>query len=234
VSSTLVDLAPSFVKGAVEGSSWRQGKPGTGIPFTASSSGRARDGMTLRPSGWRTQRYETNSVLLWCHAVNQPPIGRVEIRDSRGQTLRGVAYFDQDDEFAVKVERKYRNGMMNGFSVGWDFVDDQGRSVDWRRMHPDTLRDRAFYDLTEISAVPIPSDPNALAERSRAHLRALSHEMVRMYDPVPVDMGSAGRLLRALEPAAPAVMHDAVRGAIGQYVAEKVARQIAEEERKWR
>jgi hypothetical protein len=160
--------------------SWRTAKPGTPIPFTASTPSRARDGLELRVAGWLTDRYERNGVLLWAHQQAQPPIGRTEV--GRGDSLRGMAYFDQDDEFAVAVERKYRKGIMNGFSVGWDFVDEAGRSIDWRRTHPDELRDHAFYDLAEISAVPVPSDPGALTERAWSGLQALSTELGRAVD----------------------------------------------------
>lgn len=164
-----------------DSSSWRHDPPGTGIPFVASTSGRARDGLELRASGWRTQRYDANSVLLWCHQHMQPAIGRTEVNQARGDKLRGLAYFDQDDDFALKVERKYRSGVMNGFSVGWDFVDGDGRSIDWRRARPDDLRDKAFYDLTEISSVPVPSDPHALTERSRSGMRSLARDLSRVF-----------------------------------------------------
>jgi hypothetical protein len=168
---------------------WRRAKPGTGIPFVASTETRARDGLVLRGSGWRTDRYRSNGVILWCHQHDQPPVGRAELARTAGPQLRGVAYFDQDDEFALKVERKYRSGIMNGFSVGWDFVDDQGQPIDWRRARPDVLQHEAFYELNEISAVPVPSDPNALTERTHAGMRALASELHRLFDPAPAVTG---------------------------------------------
>lgn len=188
-----------FVRALIDqDSSWRNGKPGSGIPFTASTDGRARDGMRLRSDGWRTGRYEKNSVILWCHAHTQPPIGRAELTRASGNQLRGVAYFDQDDEFAVKVERKYRAGMMNGFSVGWDFVDNQGRPIDWRRMRPESLQREAFYELNEISAVPVPSDADALTTRSIAGLTDLYHDLGRLLNPAPAVTGIEPTAARAL------------------------------------
>lgn len=188
----LVDLDAS--------SAWRRDQPGTPIPFVASTSDRARDGLQLRTAGWRTSRYEANGVLLWCHKSDQPPIGRASV--SRNAALRGLAYFDQEDEFALSVERKYRAGVMNGFSVGWDFTDGDGKPIDWRRMSADRLRDHAFYELNEISAVPVPSDPRALTERSWSGMASLTRDLAAMFgattNPEPAVSGVNSTAARAL------------------------------------
>jgi hypothetical protein len=47
--------------------------------------------------------------------------------------------------------------------VSWDFVDANGRTIlDWHRLSARQLRDECWYDLAEISAVPVPGDPRAL------------------------------------------------------------------------
>lgn len=63
--------------------------------------------------------------------------------------------FDPDDEFARAIERKCRNGFLNTVSVGWDSRGDTN-------------------ELLDISAVPVPGDPDALMERQiqpRQHWR---------------------------------------------------------------
>jgi hypothetical protein len=60
--------------------------------------------------------------------------------------------FDQDDPFAVTVEKKFRKGVLNSVSVGWETLESDGK-----RSTKQTLLD--------ISAVNIPGDPGALMER---------------------------------------------------------------------
>ena len=154
--------------------------PGTPIPFIASTPGVKRDGLDLRASGWRLDTYQTNPVFQWCHDRYAPPVGRVEA--SVTDLLRTLVFFDQEDEFARKVESKYRRGFLHAVSVSWDWVDAAGKRVDPWRMSPDELRDKAFYDLTELSGVPIPADPDALIQRQRAGLRSLGRELVTLFD----------------------------------------------------
>lgn len=155
-------------------------KAGTPIPFVASTPGVKRDGLDLRASGWRLDTYNTNPVFQWCHDRTMPPIGRVEA--AAGSVLRAMVTFDQEDEFARRVESKYRRGFLNAVSVSWDWVDGQGQRLDAWRMSVEQLRDSAFYDMTELSGVPIPADADALIERQRTGLRSLGRELVRLFD----------------------------------------------------
>jgi hypothetical protein len=155
-------------------------KPGTPIPFIASTPGIKRDGLDLRASGWRLDTYNRNPVFQWCHSRTDTPIGRVEA--SKGDVLRALVTFDQEDDFARKVESKYRRGFLNAVSVSWDWVDGAGQRMDPWRMSVEDLRDHAFYDMTELSGVPIPADADALIERQRSGLRSLGRELVALFD----------------------------------------------------
>lgn len=144
---------------------FREGDAGDGpLVFTASTAGVKRDGLDLRASGWRIDSFQRNPVILWAHDRRALPIGRgsASVENDR---LRIAVEFDQDDEFARQIEGKFRRGFLNGVSVGWRFVDAEGGDLEWWRMTKEELRDEAFYELTELSAVPVPSDPDALAER---------------------------------------------------------------------
>lgn len=156
------------------------GKAGDPIWFTASTPGVKRDGLDLRAQGWRLDDYRRNPVFLWCHDRTKPPIGMVTAE--AGETLRTAVSFDQDDEFARKVESKYRRGFLNAVSVGWDFVDSSGSRIDARSLSVQRLRDEAFYSLTETSGVPVPADPLALKDAQRAGLRSLGQELLDLYD----------------------------------------------------
>lgn len=155
-------------------------KPGTPIPFVASTPGVKRDGLDLRAQGWRLDDYRRNPVFLWCHDRSKPPIGVVNA--DAGDVLRAHVSFDQEDEFARRVESKYRRGFLRAVSVGWDFVDGQGSRVDARRLSVERIRDEAFYSMTELSGVPVPADPDALIEQQRAGLRSLGRQLLDIYD----------------------------------------------------
>lgn len=169
----------NFVRGYAQRTG---GKPGTPIPFVASTQGQQRDGLDLRASGWKLDNYRRSPVVLWCHDYNSEPIGRAEVVTG-SKDLRAQVTFDQEDERAVRIERKVRGGYISAVSVGWDFVDSTGQRLDHWRMTAEELRDRAFYDLLEISVVPVPADPNALAERQRAALGVLGRECLRAAQP---------------------------------------------------
>lgn len=154
--------------------------PGSPIPFIASTPGIKRDGLDLRASGWRVDTFRRNPVFLWAHGRVDPAIGRVDA--AVGEVLRAGVVFDQEDPFARKIESKYRRGFLSAVSVGWDFVDATGARMDVWRMSLEDVRDKAFYDLTELSGVPVPSDPDALIERQRAALRSLGRELVDLFD----------------------------------------------------
>jgi hypothetical protein len=176
---------------------WRDEPAGSPIPFVASTPGVKRDGLDLRASGWKTDRFRMNPAVLWCHDHKLPPIGNAttEILTNR---LRMPVTFDQEDPFAVTIESKVRRGVIRGCSVGWDWVDEDGQPLHERRLTVDYLRDNAFYDLTELSIVPVGSDPDALTERRRTGLRALGRELVALYDEQEhPDADSTGSELRA-------------------------------------
>lgn len=155
-------------------------RAGTPIDFIASTPGVKRDGLDLRAQGWRLDTFNRNPVFQWVHSRTDPPLGRVEARTE--DVLRTAVVFDQEDEFARKIESKYRRGFLNAVSVSWDFVDGTGRALDPRRMSADDISNRAFYDLTELSGVPIPADPDALMQRQRSALGLLGRELVTLFD----------------------------------------------------
>lgn len=151
---------------------------GSPIPFVASTPGVKRDGLDLRANGWRLDNFIRNPVFLWAHGRSEPSLGRVDTE--AGDSLHTRVFFDQEDDFARKIESKYRRGFLNAVSVGWDFVDERGQRADVSRMTLAAVRDKAFYDLTELSGVPVPADPDALVQR--AALGKLGRELVALFD----------------------------------------------------
>lgn len=167
-----------YVRGQLDKSALTGDGP---LRFVASSTGVNRYGFSLRNEGWRLDNYLTNPVFLWMHDPTMPPIGRAPAKRENGE-LACYADFDRDDPFAASVESKYRRGFMSAVSVGWDFVNADGSPIDdWWRMSNDRVRDEVFYDLTEISAVPVPGDPRALQQQKRA-LSLLGKQVVELLD----------------------------------------------------
>ncbi len=77
-------------------SGMRSDKPGSPIPFVASTEEVARDGMIIESAGWQLNSYRSNNVVLWAHRYDQPPIGRADAR-VEGQRLMADITFDLDD-----------------------------------------------------------------------------------------------------------------------------------------
>lgn len=134
------------------------------LPFIASTEGVKGDGFDLRADSWDLSRFEKNPLVLWSHDFfgQRPPIGRATARVD-GTVLRAEITFDPGDEFAQMIERKYRNGFLNAVSVSWDPVDGKNR-------------------LLEISAVPIPMDPDALMERQKRGLADIGKTLSTLID----------------------------------------------------
>lgn len=121
------------------------------IRFVASTEGDPGDGFDLRAEDWDFSRFLRNPVILWGHDFlgSRLPIGKAVGVSIENRTMLASVQFDPDDPFAQDVERKYRNGYLSAVSVSWDTV--AGRN-----------------HLLEISGVPVPMDPDALMERTRA------------------------------------------------------------------
>lgn len=142
-------------------------KPGDGpIRFVAATEGRKADGIDLRMSGADLAMFEANPVILYAHTSygrDSLPIGRATESKIDGTRLLIDVEYDADDEFAQKVERKYRSGYMSAGSIGfdvdkWESPNDNywsgGVAVEW--------------SLREFSMVPVGMDKEALVESGRA------------------------------------------------------------------
>ena len=152
-------------------------KAGEPMAFMASTPGTKRDGADLSGLPWTVDNYRANPVVTWVHdfAGQRLPIGRgeVEVIDGDGgETMRALIAFDQGDEFAREVERKYRDGFLHAVSVSWDDVTKDGVPVRAAGRGAEPVA----HDLLEIAAVPVPGDASALAERQVAAMRSLVHD----------------------------------------------------------
>ena len=118
--------------------------------------------------GWQLDNFLTNPVFLWAHDAGQPPIGRVSYVNKVGSELRGAVRYATADEypFADTIYRLTKGGFINAVSVSWlplnwNYSTDKNRpgGVDFLEQ-----------ELLEVSAVPLPSLPTALATSRGAGL----------------------------------------------------------------
>ena len=122
-------------------------------------------------NGWVLDNFEKNPVGMWAHNYSMLPIfmiSDVEIKP-RAKKLLFRANFD-DYEFADNVYNSYKKKFMRAFSVGFLPLKYSERDRDEMS---DEERQRAGWwggmyfekqELLEISAVPIPMHPEALAD----------------------------------------------------------------------
>lgn len=153
------------------------GNPGDTIRFIASTSDVARDNMIVDAKGWELDNFKRNPVVQWAHNYSEPPIGKVTNIEIDGDKLMADVVFDQDDEFAQKIERKYRAGLLNAVSVGFDVIT----------MEPpkgDVPMRSTKQELLELSAVPVPADPGALSQMQGRAYRRIGQELL---DAIPDD-----------------------------------------------
>ena len=148
--------------GAIEGF----GQNGRVVRYVFSTPAVGRDMHTVASDAWQLANFLRNPVFLWAHDDTLPPIGRVvELGDVAGVLKGTVEYADRDlNPFADTIYRLVQGGYISAVSTSWQplewsFARDKNRpgGVDFSKV-----------DLLEVSQVPIPALPAALAEaRSR-------------------------------------------------------------------
>jgi hypothetical protein len=131
--------------------------------FIASDESVDRYGDIIRAEGWQLEAYRANPVLLFAHNSHEPAIGSVERIFVEGTRLIADAVFD-DNEANVRANVVWgllSKGHMRAVSVGFaptgkinELVDDKGR---W------TGYEFTSQELHELSVVPVPANPAALA-----------------------------------------------------------------------
>ena len=137
------------------------------IQFIACTDGIKRDGNRVRNEGWSFTNFEKNPQFLWCHDYGSLPIGKHvqwEIDKENGESvLRLWSQFCSADlyPFADKVRQMYEGGFLRAGSVGWI-------PLEWEPLKDEEDRTIGFdftrNELLEFSAVPVPSDPDAIVE----------------------------------------------------------------------
>ena len=138
-------------------------KKGGDITFTISNGGVDRDNDTIAVSGWNLKNYKKNPVVMWGHDYSLPPIGRSKRLSVKGDDLVSVPEFVPKEvfPFAGMVKELIELDFIRATSVG--FI---GETLAWNEKRGGF--DFQKQELLEYSIVPIPSNPDALAEAKGA------------------------------------------------------------------
>lgn len=131
------------------------------IRYILSDSSVARDNHTINTAGWDLANYRLNPVFLWAHDTSALPLGRmVDIGASGDRLMGNVEYLTRDEyPFADTVYQLVKRGILNAVSVSWDPLDYKFSTEKGRAGGIDFLR----QELLEVSQVPVPCLPSALA-----------------------------------------------------------------------
>lgn len=142
-----------------------------------------RDGEIVDPKGADLKYYRDNPVVMWAHRYDQLPIGKNLWIKTDEKGLRAKTRF-LDHDFADEVYRLYTEPIMDGnkdtgpamkaWSIGfvpieWEDLESKGKKNNAKRKY-------TKWELLEYSAVPIPSNPEALTVAIGKGLK-LSDEM---------------------------------------------------------
>lgn len=153
------------------------------ISFAMTTKDEDRDGDIIEPKGAVLNHFLSNPVFLWAHDHRRPPIGRVmpeTITISDNAVLADVK-FDLNDPFAKMVYEKYKNGFLNAGSIRFrplEYEPIQQTETD-ENGNERVVRTTGWHikkwELLEFSAVPIPANPMALAQKGQ-------------YDPIELEI----------------------------------------------
>lgn len=169
-------MKDGYIRAYCEREGMAEGGP---VRFVASTEDVARDGMVIEAAGWALDPYRANPVVLWAHDYSRAPIGKAMVA-IEGKRLMADVVFDQGDDFAREVERKYREGFLNAVSVGWRTLE----------MAPGKEPRITRAELLDVSAVPVPADPMALAERQARGMHDLGRELLKVTRPEARDLSA--------------------------------------------
>jgi hypothetical protein len=111
-----------------------------------------------------------NPVFMWAHQYDQPPIGKVvAVSATGGQVIEDVEFADAEIyPFADIVYRLYLGGFLNAVSVGFIPLEWENGKKDG-----DPRKRYTKQEMLETSAVPVPSNPDALQQARSAKVISL-------------------------------------------------------------
>lgn len=151
---------------------------------TASTGIQDRDGDIIVPEGWKLKNFKANPVILWTHEYRGkdalPIANAVEIKVENSKLMFKPKFVAKEIyPFADTIFQMYKARILRTFSVGFiplKFEDIEDQESEGKSM----LRGRKYtsQELLEISGCPVPSNVQAMSERSMADVMAKSFGLV--------------------------------------------------------
>lgn len=129
-----------------------------------STSGLNCYGGRVLTSGIDLTQFQKNPLLLWMHRRSfdrdAMPIGRIDNLRMDGDRLIGTPVFDQNDEFAKKIESKWENGFLRMASAGIEIIETSDAPE--HLLQGQTRRTITRCRLEEVSIVDMGGNDEAL------------------------------------------------------------------------
>jgi len=110
-------------------------------------------GPSEKGKGWLLDQYNGRGRVYWMHDPFRPNLGKATAQVDGDKLLLRVS-FDMGDEFAADLDRKYRDGFLDEWSVG--FWPSEGKYAENDHGGLDFFEQR----LDEVSAVNQGMNPN--------------------------------------------------------------------------
>jgi HK97 family phage prohead protease len=126
-----------------------------------------RYGEVILPRGIDLTQYRKNPVVLWGHDMSQPPIGRcmwVKPDEAKRALIAKVVFAETED--AEELWRLYKGGFLKAFSIGARPREGSPPTPEEVRKRPEMAECKWVWrkvELTELSAVSVGANPEALA-----------------------------------------------------------------------
>lgn len=140
--------------------------------FVASTAARDRYGDEIPIDAWDVKHYAANPVFLWAHDYHELPLGvATHVERTDKALVIDVRFAEADaNPMAEQVLRLYDDGILRGVSVGFrslksEWIDPNDDDEQKRmKKEPDIRPGKRFLkvELLEVSAVPVPANPQAL------------------------------------------------------------------------
>lgn len=146
------------------------------LDFKLSTGAVDRDEDTISPKGWNLKHFRKNPVVLFAHDGQSLPVGRAKNIRKSDESLDASAVFTPKDlyPFGHTVGQMYRKNFLNAVSVGFKPIEFKDRETQEARHYRQGEKgwfgpiDYLKQELLEYSAVPVPSNPEALVQARSA------------------------------------------------------------------
>jgi len=147
-----------------------------------------RDGDIIEPEGIDTTNFDKNPVVLWAHNYSQIPVAKITKLYTNPQGLLAEIVF-AEHSFAKDVFNLYADGFLNAWSIG--FVGQKGY-VEPRLDEDGRVQGYVYnkVELLELSAVPIPANPEALTRSFEGVSKNTLSTMSKSLETMPENLKS--------------------------------------------